>query len=86
MIVYLVFYCVGTINLFPKSGSFSQNLSPRELFLEKRINYKKECKIGYGDYVQASEDDIIINTMKKQRTVGSISLGPSGYLQAGYIF
>ncbi len=46
MVVYLVYYCVRTINMFPKSGTLSQNLSPRELFLGRRINYNKECKIA----------------------------------------
>ena len=80
----LVYYCVAMINLFPKVNSVG-NRSPKELFTGIKTNYIRDCKIGFGEYVQVHEDDQITNTLK-ERTLAAISLGPVGNLQGSYKF
>jgi hypothetical protein len=69
------------INLFPKVNSVG-NRSPKELFTGIKTNYIRDCKIGFGEYVQVHEDDQITNTLK-ERTLAAISLGN---LQGSYKF
>lgn len=85
MVVYLVQYSVTTINMFPKGGAENPNVSPREMFLGRKIDVNIECRLQFGVYVQVHEDDVITNTMKA-RTVGAIALGPAGNLQGSYNF
>jgi hypothetical protein len=73
----LVNYCVFAINLFPKDNSIGN--SPREEFTGIKTMYTRDCKIGYGDYVQVHEDDMPTNTLR-ERTIAAISLGPVGNL------
>ncbi len=84
MVVYLVYYCVYTVNMFPKQGS-AFAVSPRELFLGRKVDYNRDCRIAFGDYVQVHQEDEITNTMA-ERTVGAIALGPVGNVQGGYRF
>ena len=44
----------------------------------------KHIKSGFGDYIEASTDDIVTNNMKC-RTHGCISLGPSGHWQGSQV-
>lgn len=84
MIVQLVYYCARTINMFGKTNSIGGE-SPRELFMGIKTDYNKECKLGFGDYVQVYNEDEVTNTMR-ERTCGAISLGPSGNIQGSYNF
>ena len=45
----------------------------------RRLNLK-HIKAGFGDYIEASTDEIVTNDMKGH-THGCISLGPSGKWQ-----
>lgn len=85
LIIYLVYFCVQTINLFPKAGGLSSNSSPKELFTGRKLDYSIECKLAFGDYVQVHEENSPSNTMK-ERTIGAIALGSSGNLQGSYDF
>jgi hypothetical protein len=79
LVVHLVNFCCYTINLMPKKKSLGQR-SPKESFTGIKVDYKRDAKIGFGDYVQVHEFDEIKNTMK-ERTLGAISLGPVGNVQ-----
>jgi hypothetical protein len=63
----------------------TNNISPRELFTGVRVDYKRDCRLGFGEYVQVSADNDITNTMQP-RTYGAISLGSAGNLQGTYLF
>jgi hypothetical protein len=84
LIIYLVYYCVSTINMFPKRSMVGSGaISPRELFLGRKTDVKVECRVAFGEYVQAHEDLDVTNTMA-ERTIGAIVLGPSGNVQGSY--
>lgn len=82
LIVHLVYYCVAAINSIPRAD---ESESPREMFTGVKIDYQRDCKVGFGQYVQVHEDNEITNTMKA-RTEGAIALGPSGNIQGSYRF
>ena len=77
MIVYLVYYAVRCINMFPKKGSVDPDQSPREMFTGRKVDYKLECLLQFGEYCQVAEEDDRTNSLK-ERTVGAVCLGPCG--------
>ena len=50
----------------------------------RRLNLK-HIKAGFGDYIEASTDEIVTNDMKG-RTHGCISLDPSGNWQGSQVY
>jgi hypothetical protein len=70
--------------MVPKKNSVG-GMSPRELYTGVKTDYLRECKIGFGEYVQVYNDDDTTNSMR-ERTRGAISLGTSGNLQGTYLF
>jgi hypothetical protein len=72
------------LNMFPKSNSIA-GVAPRELFTGVRIDYRRDCKLGFGEYVQVYAENDITNTMQA-RTFEAISLGLAGNMQGTYLF
>jgi hypothetical protein len=85
MIIHLVYYCVSTINSFPRTSSIGSGVPPKELLTGRKLDFHKDCLLKFGEYVQVHEDDMITNTMK-ERTLGAIALGPAGNVQGSYNF
>jgi len=52
-------------------------------FTGVRIDYKSDCKLGFGEYVQVYAENNITNTMQS-RTYGVLSMGTSGNIQGTY--
>ena len=59
----------------------SQVHSPREIFTKRKLYWEKQCKAGFGDFVQASYDRNVTNRVGDMLTYGGIYLGPSGNWQ-----
>lgn len=74
---YLVDYVVMAINMFPKTTSIDK-ISPREYFLGRKINYKTDLRITFGEYAQVSIPNIVSNDPRVPRTEGAIALLPTG--------
>jgi Reverse transcriptase (RNA-dependent DNA polymerase) len=85
MLVELVYFSTMWINAFPPKGGVSSHISPRGILTGTQFDYKKHCKLPFGSYVQAHEEPSPTNT-QAARTVGAISLGPTGNLQGSYKF
>ena len=73
------------MNSFPPKSGILEHISPRSLFTGVKVDFKKHCKVPFGDYVQTHEDNVIKND-NKTRTVGAICLGPAMNMQGGYKF
>ena len=82
---YLVDYCVMAINMFPKSKSLDK-ISPREHFTGRKINYKKDMRVTFGEYAQCAIPNIISRDARQPRTEGAIALIPTGNLQGSVLF
>jgi hypothetical protein len=68
LVVWLVFYCVSRVNM--------TSIAPREAFLGVKLDYKRDCRTKFGDYIEAS--DPYPNNSLKARTQACITLLPSG--------
>jgi hypothetical protein len=84
LVIHMVFYCCTMLNMFPKVNSVG-GISPREIFLGRKLDCEVDARVAFGQYVQVSNDDATTNTLK-ERTSGAIALGPAGNLQGGYNF
>jgi len=84
MLKYMVYYVCMMINIMPKANS-AGGISAREAFTGIKTDYQRDIKIGFGEYVQVYDEDRVTNTMR-ERTIGALSLGPTGNLQGTYLF
>jgi hypothetical protein len=83
MVIEMVFLQVFWLNALPRRLGVSQTLSPRTVVTGFGVDYKKHCRIEYGQYVQTHEKQD--NTMTT-RTIGALALRPTGNQQGGYYF
>ena len=56
MIVSLAYYACKMINMFPKVNN-SGSISPRELFTEVCVDYKRDCRARVREYVKVIADN-----------------------------
>jgi hypothetical protein len=84
MIIGLTYYACKMINMFPKTNSVG-SIAPKELFTGIKIDYKRDCKLGFGEYVQVYTENEVTNTMQP-RIHGALSMGSTGNLQGTYLF
>jgi hypothetical protein len=56
------------------SSALPDDYSPRENFTQRAVNYKRDLRVGFGDYVQVQVpiDESEHNSMKS-RTEGAIT-------------
>jgi len=60
MIIGLTYYTYKMINMFPEVNSV-RGVFPKKLFTGFKTNYKRDCKLGFGEYVQVyAKHDITI--------------------------
>lgn len=77
---YLVYFAASRVNMYPVS-SRPDPTPARELFTGRKIDFKKDIRIGFGEYCQVEAFPIPRNSATKPRTKGAISLDPKGNLQ-----
>ena len=77
IVIQLVYNVTMFVNAVPDALGVSERYSPRELVTQRKFDWKRDCKVQFGTYVQASNDAIITNIMQL-RTHGCIALGTSG--------
>ena len=79
LIIWLVYSVVYNINQIPR-GDNQHGLSPRILFDGRKLKFNRDCKSGFGEYVQIHEENAIKNNMS-ERTRDAIFLKMRGNLQ-----
>ena len=79
LLVLLVLFVVSGINCAPSTTN-ADGLCPRERFLRRGLDFKRDLRTGFGDYVQLQIPRNNTNGMKA-RTEGAIALLPTGNLQ-----
>jgi hypothetical protein len=85
MKIEFIYFMVLWMNAFPVKSGVSDKISPRELLLRWRLNYKKHCRVEQGTYCEVHDEPIPTNTMAS-RTHVAIALGPTGNLQGSVKF
>ena len=73
----MVYIVTMFVNAVLSTEGISQIFFPQEIVTQRKIDFKKDCKVQFGLYVEASTDAIVTNDMMS-RTHGCIALGPSG--------
>ena len=58
----------------PDPLGVSERYSPREIVMQRKFDFKRDCRVQFDAYVQASSDAIVTNGLKL-RTHGCVALG-----------
>jgi hypothetical protein len=85
MKIKFIYFMVLWMNALPVKSGVSEKISPRELLLRWRLNYKKHCRVEPGTYCEVHDEPTPTNTMAP-RTHAAIALGPTGNLQGSVKF
>jgi hypothetical protein len=84
MLIEIVFLNIfWWLNAFPHRLGVSQTLSPRTIVTGLHIDYTKHCRVEYGQCVQTHEKH---DNSMTPRTVGALTLRPTGNAQGGHYF
>lgn len=51
MLVELIYHVVLWLNAFPMKSGVSTTLSPREMVLRQKLDFRKHCHTLFGSYV-----------------------------------
>mgnify|MGYP006998131545 CR=1 FL=1 len=82
--MHMVCYTVKRLNYFPVKGGVSAIYGPKGVMSGEVLDLKKNF-IPFGLYCQVHEKKLPRNSLAS-RTIGAISLGPSGNTQGGHKF
>ena len=79
LLIFLVLFVVFCLNIVPVKSK-GRMICPRELMTGRKVNYKRDLRIRFGEYIQATTPNIISNTMH-ERTDGDIALLSTGNVE-----
>ena len=83
ILIELIYHVVLWLNAYPTKSGVSDTLSPREIVLRQKLNFKQHCKVRFGTYCEAHDEPTPSNTMVSRLTL-AIVLGPAGNIQGTY--
>jgi Reverse transcriptase (RNA-dependent DNA polymerase)/Zinc knuckle len=83
MIIEMVYNANFWLNCFPAADGVSDTLSPRAIVDGTTIEFKRHCKLQFGEYVQTHEPH---DNSMAPRTTGAIALRPTGNDQGSHYF
>lgn len=83
MVRFLVLFVVTRLNSMPTAGSGS--LSSRERFTGKRLLFRRNFELGFGEFVEIPTNSPTANDMH-ERTMSAIALYPVGNDQGSWYF
>lgn len=79
VLIYTAYFCVFWLNAFPKRSE-NFGFSPREIMTGLTTDYKRDCKVDPGSYVEASTNATVTND-NAERATSCVALGPAGNRQ-----
>ena len=85
MITHMVFESVRTLNQFPHPNGVSDTLSPASIVTGCASPDYSTMRLELGSYVQVFDDKEPTNT-PRSRSLGAITLSPTGNAQGDYYF
>jgi hypothetical protein len=86
LIVHVALFSVMWMNFFPPGAGASPTVSPQAIVTGFSADYEVHCKMPFGGYAQVHAEPDPTNNAMESRTVGGISLGPTGNIQGSYHF
>jgi len=75
LLAFCVLFCVSRLNLLPSATSLDK-VSPTEQFTGIKLDYARDLRCGFCDYVQATVPDT--NNSMSTRTLGCVTVLPTG--------
>ena len=78
--MHCAYFVAMMLNAFPAPKGFLKVFSPQEFVTGRRLNIKKDCRVPFRSYIEASTDTVVTNNMSDLMHV-CITLGPSSNLQ-----
>jgi hypothetical protein len=85
MKIDFIYFVILWLNAFSVKSGISQTISPRELLMHWRLDYKKHCRVQQGTYCEVHDEPVPTNTVA-WRFHEAIALGPTGNLQGSVKF
>ena len=73
LIIEMLYAANYWLNMFLRKGGISQTMSPHTLLTGLTTNYKRHCRLEFGEYVQTHEEH---DNSLNPRTIGALALGP----------
>ena len=83
ILIELIYHVVLWLNAYPTKSGVSDTLSPREIILRQKLDFKQHFKARFGAYCKAHDKHTPSNTMVSRLTP-AIVLGPTGNIQGTY--
>ena len=62
----IVKYCITMINSFPPKSGIETHLSPCNIVTGKTLDYQRDFKIPFGDYIQVHKNEELRNNMAEK--------------------
>ena len=81
---YAVYFVIMRINMFPSATSMD-HISPFEKFYGRKLDYKRDLRVEFGEYAQVYSPHGVSNSMQ-QRSEACIALISSGNVQGSVKF
>eukprot|EP00804_Cyclotella_cryptica_P004983 CCRYP_014105-RA/>CCRYP_014105-RA protein AED:0.40 eAED:0.44 QI:0/0/0/1/0/0/2/0/207 len=78
--IHLISFVIFWLNDMPAINGIPISISPQEIVTQQKVDFQHHCRVAFCAYVEASEDVIMMNTMREQ-THGCVDLGPPGNLE-----
>lgn len=79
LLKWLVMFSVSRLNMLP-CGTRVDTTSPREIFTGRKLDFKRDLKLCFGEYVQAKNPAVQKNSLAA-RTDGCIVMLPTNNIQ-----
>ena len=79
LLIHTVYTAIFWLNAFA-SGTDNYGIAPRTIVTRIPTNFRRDCKVASGEYVEVEYADVITNT-QKPRTYPCLAFEPSGYRQ-----
>jgi hypothetical protein len=73
ILIELIYHVVLWLNAFPSKSGVSETLSPWEIVLRYKLDFKKHCKAPFGSYCEAHNKPAPMNNMVSRWTPSSCS-------------
>ena len=64
MLIKMVYKAIKWINAFPPKDGISDILSPRAIMMGTQLNFKSDCQLAFGTYVQVHQEPSPTNTQE----------------------
>ena len=79
LLPWLILFCGSRLNLVPRRTR-ADTTSPRELITQRKLDYKRDLRFAFGEYVQAYNPHVDTRSLQA-RTDGAIVLLPTNNIQ-----